>query len=313
MRVLRLGPEGVDVAFRGRIDGPLFVLADEPWTADRLRSAGLEVATGEEPPEGSILVLGIASPLDGLAHLTDRLLGPGGCPWDQEQTHETLKKYLLEEVYEVFEAIDSGDREHFREELGDLLLQPFLNAQISARDGGFSIQEVAQTITEKLIRRHPHVFGDVVATDTEAVLRNWAEIKRLEKKEGARSTLDGVPPAMPALFRALQISKRAAKQGFEWPDYASVLEKLREELSELEEAVAGGDPARIEAELGDVLFTVVNLARWQRVDPEEALRKMLARFERRYRRMESSAEGPLADLSSEAWEQLWQMAKSDVG
>lgn len=313
MRVLRLGPEGVDDAFRGQIKGPLFVLADEPWTADRLRSAGLEVATGEEPPEGSILVLGIASPLDGLAHLTDRLLGPGGCPWDQEQSHETLKKYLLEEVYEVFEAIDTGDLNHFREELGDLLLQPFLNAQISARDGGFSIQDVAQTITDKLIRRHPHVFGDVVATDTEAVLRNWAEIKRLEKKEGPLSTLDGVPPAMPALFRALQISKRAAKQGFEWPDYASVLEKLREELAELEEAVAGSDPARIEAELGDVLFTVVNLARWQRVDPEEALRKMLARFERRYRRMESLAEGPLADLTSEAWEQLWQMAKSDVG
>ena len=313
MRVLRLGPEGADEAFRDRIDGPLFVLADEPWTAERLRAAGLSVTTGAEPPDGCTLVLGIASPLDGLAHLTDRLLGPGGCPWDQEQTHETLKKYLLEEVYEVFEAIDTGDRDHFREELGDLLLQPFLNAQISARDGGFSIQDVAQTITDKLIRRHPHVFGNVVATDTEAVLRNWAEIKRLEKKEGPLSTLDGVPPATPALFRALQISKRAAKQGFEWPDYASVLEKLREELAELEEAVAGGDPARIEAELGDVLFTVVNLARWQRIDPEESLRKMLARFERRYRRMESLVEGPLADLTSEAWEQLWQMAKSDVG
>ena len=313
MRVLRLGPEGVDDAFRAKADGPLFVLADEPWTADRLRSAGLTVDTGAQPPAGHTLVLGIASPLDGLAHLTDRLLGPGGCPWDQEQTHETLRKYLLEEVYEVFEAIDSGDRDHFREELGDLLLQPFLNAQISARDGGFSIQDVAQTITEKLIRRHPHVFGDVTATDTETVLRNWAEIKRLEKKESPRSTLDGVPPGMPALFRALQISKRAAKQGFEWPDYASVLEKLREELAELEEAVAGGDPMRIEAELGDVLFTVVNLARWQRIDPEEALRKMLARFERRYRRMESLAEVPLAGLSAEAWEQLWQTAKADVG
>jgi tetrapyrrole methylase family protein/MazG family protein len=261
--------------------------------------------------EGTILLPdATATPLGELVYIVDRLLGPGGCPWDQEQTHETLKKHLIEETYETVDAIDAGDLDLLREELGDLLLQPIMHAQIEKAAGGWDIDAVARGIVDKLIRRHPHVFGDVSAEDSETVLRNWDAIK---KTEGKRSVLSGVPRSMPALARALSVSKRAARAGFEWPSMEGVLEKLDEEEREVREALASGDAAHIESEIGDLLFTVVNVARWAKIDPEEALRGMLDRFTARFERMESLASSPLDELDAEMWDVLWNRAKAEVG
>ena len=263
-------------------------------------------------PDGSTLLVPAAdaTPLGELVYVVDRLLGPGGCPWDQEQTHETLKKHLIEEAYETLDTIDAGDLEALREELGDVLLQPVLHAGIRKAAGGWGIDEVAREIVGKLVRRHPHVFGDVSVSGTDDVLRNWEAIK---KGEGKASVLDGVPRSMPALARALLVSKRAARAGFEWASIEGVLEKLDEELREVREALSEGDKAHTEAEIGDLLFTVVNLARWAEIDPEEALRHMIDRFTRRYTRMESLAPMPLADLDPAAWEALWNRAKTEMG
>lgn len=241
----------------------------------------------------------------------DRLLGPGGCPWDQEQTHESLKKHLLEETYEVLEAIDSGNSELLKKELGDLLLQPVMHAQMEARDGNWSIDEVCEGIADKLVYRHPHVFGEVKVEDTAEVLSNWDKLKK--KEEGGRkSVLEGIPRSMPALSRANQISIRAARSGFEWPNLDGVWEKLEEETAELKDAIASKDQDAIEAELGDMLFTVVNLSRWLRADPEDALRRMLDRFSARFSAMEEACEGELSDLNPEQWEELWQAAKKKL-
>ena len=266
----------------------------------------------EGVPDGSTLLIPTpdATPLGELVHVVERLLGPGGCPWDQEQTHATLKKSLVEETYEAIDAIDSGDLEALREELGDLLLQPALHAGIRKSAGGWGIDDVARGIVDKLVRRHPHVFGDTVVAGTDDVLRNWEAIK---KKEGKASVLEGVPRSMPALARALVVSKRAARAGFEWPSMVEVLEKLDEELREVREALAERDPDHIESEIGDLLFTVVNVARWAKVDPEEALRRMIDRFTRRYRRMEVLAGSSLESLDPQAWERLWNQAKAEVG
>ncbi len=263
-------------------------------------------------PDGATLLLPAAdaTPLGELVHVVDRLLGPGGCPWDREQTHETLRKYLVEETYETIDAIDAGDLEALREELGDLILQPVLHAGIRRAAGGWGIDEVARGIVEKLVRRHPHVFGDVAVSGTDDVLRNWEAIK---KTEGKASVLEGVPRSMPALARALLVSKRAARVGFEWRSMEGVLEKLDEERQEVREALASGDAIHVEAEIGDLLFTVVNVARWAKVDPEEALRGMLDRFSRRFERVESLARAPLGELDPEAWDALWNRAKSEVG
>ncbi len=255
-----------------------------------------------------------------LVEVMARLRAPDGCPWDREQSPATLKRYVLEEAYEVLEAVDSGDADQLCEELGDLLLQVVFLAQMAAEEGHFDLRDVATGITEKLIRRHPHVFGDASVDDAAEVLRNWDAIKRLEKPERA-SALDGVPPALPALLRALQISKRAVRAGFEWPSLDSVLAKLDEELAELRAEISESDPDRLESEVGDLLFTVVNVARWLRVDPEEALRRMVIRFEQRFRAMEAfaAAEGQsLGDggaelLSIEELDRLWERAKRTVG
>lgn len=243
-----------------------------------------------------------------LVNVVDRLLGPGGCPWDREQTHESLKKYLIEEAYEVIEAIDARDNDELKVELGDLLLQPLMHAQMEAQDGRWTIEDVAKGVADKLVYRHPHVFGDTSVANSEEVLRNWDKLKKAEK-EGKTSILDGIPSAMPALTRAQQISVRAARSGFEWPDVAAVREKVDEELRELDEALASGKSAEIEAELGDLLFTLVNLARWQKIDAEECLRKMLSRFTSRFKAMESLTDQDLSELSAEKWEGLWQKAK----
>ncbi len=249
-------------------------------------------------------------PLYRLVEIADRLLGPGGCPWDQAQTHESLKKYLLEETYEVFDAIDRGNPADLREELGDLLLQPIMHAQMEALAGSFNIDDVAEALCEKLVRRHPHVFGDAKADDAETVLKNWDAIKKTEKSETKAGILSGVPKSMPSLLRAHEISKRAARCGFEWENLDDVFLKLREEENELREAIERGDQDEIEAELGDLLFTAVNIGRWCKAEPEEALRKMLNRFASRFSLMEQSADVPLGELSPEAWNILWEQAKS---
>jgi len=280
-----------------------------------LRLAGLTPhPTGTSIPDGAILVLPSDSPRGGpfydTVQIMNRLLGPGGCPWDQAQTHETLKRCLLEEAYEVLDAIDSGDDEQLIEELGDLILQPIMHAQIANRDGRFDSDVVVRRLIDKLVRRHPHVFGDEVAEDEEAVLRNWERIKRTEKGGAPRSILAGVPQGMASLLRAYEVSKRAARSGFEWPDFESVWAKLREEETELREALAAHDPAAIESEVGDLLFTAVNIARWAGVEPEEALRKMLGRFTTRFMAMERQADGrSLSELTPSEWDELWEAAK----
>jgi tetrapyrrole methylase family protein/MazG family protein len=282
----------------------------ERHAEEALKEAGISFHIGsEEAPHDAILLIPPA-PLDELARVVDRLLGPGGCPWDQAQTHESLKKYLLEEAYETLDAIDSGDPEKLREELGDLILQPYMHAQMQKRDGGFDIDEVARGITEKLIRRHPHVFGDLSVEDADEVLRNWDRIKSREKGGEPQSILAGVPKGMASLLRAHEISKRAVRVGFEWPSLESVFEKLHEEEQELREALAEGDQEKIESEIGDLLFTAVNLARWAKVEPEEALRKMLNRFTERFMYMEKAAAGALSSLSAEEWDRLWTEAKA---
>lgn len=243
--------------------------------------------------------------LYGLVAIVDRLLGPGGCPWDQEQTHESLKACLIEEAYELLDAIDAQDADALTEELGDVLLQPVMHAQMDARDGGRSIDAVAREVTEKLVRRHPHVFGAASADTADEVLARWDEAKRGEKQ--GRSLLAGVSRSLPALQRAQQIGSRAARAGFDWPDVEGVWAKLDEEAAELKEAWA---TERAKDELGDLLFSVVNLARWAGVDAEEALRAQADRFTTRFQRMESAAPEGLHGKGIEELEALWQAAKA---
>jgi tetrapyrrole methylase family protein/MazG family protein len=246
-----------------------------------------------------------------------QLRAPGGCPWDREQTHATLRTHLLEETYETLDAIDRADDTDLREELGDLLMQPLMHADIAAEEKRFDIVDVLEGISDKLVRRHPHVFGDVVVSDANEVLTNWDAIKKQEKAGrtiAETSILDNVPPTLPSLSRALKISKKAAKVGFEWPDIDGVLDKLREETREVEAEIESGSDARLAEELGDLLFTAVNIARWRKIDPELALRDGVARFERRFRAMEAEAAArgqELKSLSPEGWDALWNAVKSD--
>ncbi len=314
MRVYRLPPGPLSDEARELLSsGNVLLATDEPSAKASLLQSGIafEVA-GDDIPNDGILVIPLR-PLDELAAVVDRLLGPGGCPWDQAQTHESLKKYLLEEAYETLDAIDSGSDDKLKEELGDLLLQPYMHAQMKKRDGNFDIDEVARGITEKLVRRHPHVFGDLSVEDADEVLRNWDDIKKREKGEESQSILAGVPKGMASLLRAHEVSKRVVRVGFEWPNLDAVFHKLREEESELREAVSSGSQERIESEIGDLLFTAVNLARWLKVEPEEALRKMLNRFTARFMHMEQAAQGDLRNLSAEEWDRLWEEAKSTKG
>lgn len=248
-----------------------------------------------------------------LVRVMARLRGEGGCPWDREQNHATLKRYLIEECYELIEAIDADDMDALMEELGDVLLQVVFHAQLEAEIGTFGIDDVIAHIVEKLIRRHPHVFGDLSVEDSDEVLRNWEKIKREEKGESWRtSVLDGVPSELPALMRALEISKRAVKVGFEWERLDDVLAKLDEEVRELRDAIGRGDSVAVASEVGDLLFTVVNVARWQKVDAEDALRTMLQRFSTRFRYIEDAARArgrPLEDLSLTEMDSLWDEAK----
>lgn len=252
-----------------------------------------------------------------LVEIIAQLRAPDGCPWDREQTHLSLRRHLIEESYEVIEAIELGDDGDLKEELGDLLMQPIMHAQLAAEEQRFDITQVLDGICDKLVRRHPHVFGEVMVNDSGEVLRNWDAIKKAEKqgRNEAENTsiLDGVPSGLPSLSLALEVSKRAAKTGFEWPDTNGVLDKLREEMTEIEAALQTGERQRIADELGDLLFTAVNIARWQKIDPELALRDMVTRFKTRFAHMESSARAQGRDLgvlTPTEWDDLWNAAKT---
>ncbi len=229
------------------------------------------------------------SGMDQLVEIVAKLRGPGGCPWDREQTHATLRAGLLEEAYEVVDAINQSDDANLREELGDLLLQSVFHAQIAREEGRFDFDAVARGIAEKLIRRHPHVFGDDACADSEAVLKRWDEIKRAEKGARADSVLDGIPGGLPALLHAEKVQRKAARIGFDWLDAAPVFAKVREELSEIEAEVAAGDATAIEDEIGDLLFSAVNLARKLHVNAETALQRATAKFSARFKEVESLA------------------------
>ncbi|CAN5923906.1 nucleoside triphosphate pyrophosphohydrolase [soil metagenome] len=256
------------------------------------------------------------STLTRLVAVMQRLLAPDGCPWDREQSFETLRKYALEEACEVIDAIDSGDRKAIREELGDLLLQVVFQAELGRRKGAFAIDDVVSGIVEKLVHRHPHVFGDLDAKDAEEVLRNWEKIKAKEK--GERGILGGVPRSLPALTRAQRIGEKVQRVGFDWPDARGSREKVTEELGELDHAIAAGDDQAIEDEMGDVLFALVNLSRHVKVDAEGALRRTIDKFTRRFAHVESqvkTAHGGWGahgekNLPLEVLDTYWEEAKA---
>ncbi|UQA55652.1 nucleoside triphosphate pyrophosphohydrolase [Polyangium aurulentum] len=224
-----------------------------------------------------------------LVELMQRLLAPDGCPWDREQTFATLRRYVIEEACEVVDAIDGGDRQELRSELGDLIFQVVFQAEIGRAEGSFGPDDVIAAICEKLVRRHPHVFADVEVDSPAEVLRNWEAIKARERaaKGEDRGLLSGVPRSLPALVRAQRIGEKVARVGFDWPDAQGSRNKVSEEVRELDEAIAGGDKERIEAELGDVLFALVNLARHAGVDAEGALRRTIDKFSNRFSHVEA--------------------------
>jgi MazG family protein len=246
-----------------------------------------------------------------LVGILARLRAPGGCPWDREQNFDTIKPYLLEETYEVFDAVDQRDWPGLAEELGDLMLQAVFFAQMASEEGKFRIDDSLDAICEKLIRRHPHVFGDATAKTSGDVKRRWDEIKDGEKKDRGKppqGRLDSVSRQLPALVEAQQISSKAAALGFDWENPGQVLDKLDEELRELALARENGAPAELEGEIGDLLFVLVNLARFFQVDPEQALRRTNAKFRKRFAFVESQAVFPGATI--EQMEALWQQAKA---
>lgn len=258
------------------------------------------------------------APLEHLRYVVARLRDPnGGCPWDLKQNHHSLRRFVLEEAYEVVSAIEADDPEHLCEELGDLLLQVYLQAQVAEDTGDFDLDEVAQGIAQKLIYRHPHVFGDSEVEDADEVKQRWEELKDQEKAEKGlenTSVLHDLPHSMPALSLSEKISKKVARVGFDWPELSGVIAKIEEEFTELKEACADDEPEAIRHELGDTFFTLVNLARWYKLDPEDALRQTNLRFTQRFQAMERRLNGrPLSDLSAQEWEELWQEAKAEVG
>lgn len=256
------------------------------------------------------------SPIKQLLHVMARLRDPdGGCPWDLQQNFDTIAPYTVEEAHEVAEAIARDDRSELKDELGDLLLQVVFHARMAEEEGSFDFQDVAQASHDKMVRRHPHVFGAARSETPEQVKQDWESIKaaeRAEKGEERESHLDGVPQGLPPLQRAARIQKKAAKVGFDWTHPDDVVEQVHSELQELKDALAGTDQARIDEEFGDVLFTLVNLARHSRVDAGQSLRRASEKFSRRFRTMEKLARADgrnLDDLSWDELETLWQAAK----
>jgi tetrapyrrole methylase family protein / MazG family protein len=255
-----------------------------------------------------------------LVALQARLRAPDGCPWDREQTHATLRTYLIEEAYEVLDAMKSGDDAKFANEMGDLLLQVVFHSQIAAEEKRFTVADVIREVHEKMVRRHPHVFGEKRARDAAEVLRNWEQIKAQErqgngagkKEEKAKSLLDGVPRTLPATMEGLQLTRKAARAGFDWEDAQGIFEKLGEECAELRRASGIKDAGKMEEEMGDLLFAAVNLARFLQVDPEIALKNANTKFSRRFREMERLAADrgkAFADVARAEKEKLWDEAK----
>jgi len=235
-----------------------------------------------------------------------------GCPWDREQTLETLKPYLLEEAYELIDAVETGDSAHHMEELGDVLLQVALHAQIRHEQKHFDFDDVAHGIARKLIRRHPHVFGKTTADTSQAVVRNWEAIKLTEKPDGRRSVIDGVPKHLPALLKAQRVQAKAARVGFDWKDRRGVLDKLAEETGELRQALRSKRRSAIQEEMGDVLFSLVNLCRFLAIDAEDALRLTTRKFCRRFKAVETRVEHEgrkMTDCSLAELEKHWQAVK----
>ncbi len=240
------------------------------------------------------------------------LRSPDGCQWDREQTHKSLKPNMLEEAYEAVDAIDSGDMSNLKEELGDVLLQVVLHSQIADDEGEFNIDDVSKELNEKLIHRHPHVFGNQKVNSTDEILNNWDKLKKEEKKD-RKSAMDGISKAQSALMSAQKISKRAVKTGFEWPNEKSLWDCVYSEFDEFKEAVKEGDKDHIEDEMGDILFAVVNLARWNKIDAEQALLRANKKFMTRFRKMEEIATKPLENYSFEEYDALWKQAKKLLG
>jgi tetrapyrrole methylase family protein/MazG family protein len=248
-----------------------------------------------------------------LVEIMAKLRSPAGCPWDREQTHQSLRPYLLEETHEVLETIDQEKYDELRKELGDLLLQVVFHAQIASEDGRFTIGDVINEISDKLIRRHPHVFGDLKVNSAAEQKVLWEHLK---KAEGKNSVIDGVPAALPALQRAQRLQQKAGTIGFEWENLEQVIQKFQSELVELEQARATGDAKQIEDEFGDVLFALVNIGRWLNLSAEDALRRACEKFSRRFRFVEErvNAAGEEANsMSLEKWEALWAAAKAETG
>jgi MazG family protein len=250
---------------------------------------------------------------DELVKLMTTLRGPNGCPWDREQTLDDLKPFVIEEAYEVVDAIDRNDRRALREEVGDLLMEAVFIAEIAQEEGSFDIYDSVTAIHDKLVRRHPHVFADVEVGSADEVITNWEKLKNEERKAENKSVLSGVPQALPALLKGARLTEKAARVGFDWRRTEDVFHKVEEEIAELRQAVARGDKAEIQSELGDLLFTLANVARKLEVNPEEALQSTNRKFMRRFESMERAVRGQgknLDQLSLEEMDKLWDEAKA---
>lgn len=255
--------------------------------------------------------LGVGTSFEAFAEIVAHLRAPDGCPWDKEQTHQTLRKHLLEESYETLSALDANDIDGMREEFGDLLLQIVLNSQIAYQDNEFTMTDVIKNIYDKIVRRHPHVFGDLKLDGVDGVLQNWEKLKENERKtkKEDKGMLDGVPAALPALNQAQEYQDRAARVGFDWAQIDDVLDKVREEIEEIKTAE---NPEQLKGELGDLFFVLVNLARWRDVDAEAALRETNLKFKRRFGHVEKSAKAQgrnLSDMTLAEMDAFWDEAK----
>lgn len=249
--------------------------------------------------------------LDKLIETVRILRSPQGCEWDRAQTHKSLRPNMLEEAYEAVDAMDTGDMKHLKEELGDVLLQVLLHAQIANDEGVFNLDDVAKGLNEKLIHRHPHVFGNAKVNSTQDIIDNWDKLKK-EEKPHRKSAMDGISKSQSALMSAQKISKRAVKKGFEWPDEKTLYECIRSEFDEFKEAVKENNSDHAEEEMGDILFAVVNLARWNNIDAEQALLKANKKFEARFRKMEELADKPLEEYNFREYDILWKRAKENL-
>lgn len=249
--------------------------------------------------------------LERLIDIVKTLRSENGCAWDREQTHYSLKKNMIEEAYEAVDAIEDGDAKHLQEELGDVLLQVVLHSQIAKEANEFTIEDVAKGLADKLVHRHPHVFGDTKVSSTKDILDNWDKLKAEEKKH-RKSAMDGISKAQSALMSAQKISKNAVKKGFEWPNEKTLWECFNSEIDEFKEALGENDPQHAEEEFGDILFAAVNLARWNKIDAEQALLKANRKFMARFRKMEELAVKPLEEYSFEEYDMLWKQAKKFI-